>query len=111
MKRRLFGLIVCVLLSAGGCTNTQLRISTLNQGSTLADIQYQMVLRNLATFAANPSTIPWHMSITTGTAQVADAANCAFYISHTVLPNCRGQVVGMGPRSLRVADDRAAMVY
>jgi hypothetical protein len=67
-------LIVIVLLTAGGCTNTQLRISTVNQGATLADIQYQMVLRNLATFADNPSAIPWHNSVTTGTAQVADAA-------------------------------------
>lgn len=74
MKGSLFALIVCTLLSAGGCTNTQLRITTVNQGSTLSDIQYQMVLRNLASFAVNPSAIPWHVSITAGTAQVADAA-------------------------------------
>ncbi len=67
------GLIGLVLLAAGGCTDTQLRISTINQGATLADIQYQMVLRNLATFADNPSAMPWHISITAGTAQVADA--------------------------------------
>ena len=39
----------------------------------MADFQYQMILRNLASFAANPSAIPWHMSIMSGTAQVADA--------------------------------------
>ena len=74
MKRCLSGFMALVLIAGSGCTNTQLRITTLNQGSTLADIQYQMVMRNLATFAANPWAIPWHMSITTGTAQVADAA-------------------------------------
>jgi hypothetical protein len=74
MKWTFGGLIVVLLMSTAGCTNTQLRISTINQGSTLADIQYQMVLRNLASFASNPSAIPWHMSITGGTAQVADAA-------------------------------------
>jgi hypothetical protein len=66
-------MLAFVLVAQSGCTNTQLRITTLNQGSTLADLQYQMVLRNLATFGANPSAIPWHLSITAGTAQVADA--------------------------------------
>ncbi len=77
MKRPLIGLfawVSLVLLAPVGCTNTQLRITTINQGSTLSDIQYQIVLRNLATFAANPSAIPWHVSVTAGTAQVADAA-------------------------------------
>ena len=61
------------MLVASGCTNTQLRITTLNQGSTLADMQCRMVMRNLASFAADPSAIPWHLSITAGTTQVADA--------------------------------------
>jgi hypothetical protein len=75
--------ILGVLLTAGGCTNAQLRISTLNQGATLADIQYQMVLRNLACFTANPWAIPWHMSITAGTAQVADAATAhSAFLAH-----------------------------
>jgi hypothetical protein len=42
-----------------------------------------MVLRNLACFAANPSAIPWHMSITGGTAQVADAATAhSAFLAH-----------------------------
>jgi hypothetical protein len=45
----------------------------VNQGSTLSDIQYQMVLRNLANFAVDPSAIPWHLAITAGTTQIADA--------------------------------------
>ena len=44
-------LIVLVLLASEGCTSAQLRTTTLNQGSTLVDIQYQMILRNLATTA------------------------------------------------------------
>jgi hypothetical protein len=62
------------LAVACGCTDAQLRITTVTQGATLADLQYQMVLRNLAAFAEDPSALPWHMSITAGTAQVADAA-------------------------------------
>jgi hypothetical protein len=75
MKRTFCALNLLVLLAAVGCTDTQLRKSTLDQASTLADIQYQMILRNLASFTANPSAIPWHTSIVTGTAQVADSAN------------------------------------
>jgi hypothetical protein len=72
--RRAFGILIpLVLLASEGCTSAQLRTTTLNQGSTLSDIQYQMVLRNLATFAENPSAVPWHLSITLGTSQVTDS--------------------------------------
>jgi hypothetical protein len=75
MKCNISGIIGLLILCVSGCTNTQLRISTLNQGSVLADFQYEMILRNLASFAANPSAIPWHVSIMSGTAQVADAGS------------------------------------
>jgi hypothetical protein len=72
--RRASGIFTLLVLLLGqGCTSAQLRITTLNQGSTLSDIQYQMVLRNLATFAENPSAVPWHLSITVGASQVTDA--------------------------------------
>lgn len=72
--RGTFGVAVLLALVAGsGCTNTQLRITTINQGSTLTDLHYHMVLHNLATFAENQASIPWHLAITLGTAQVADA--------------------------------------
>jgi hypothetical protein len=71
---RAFGLLmVLVLLTSEGCTSAQLRTTTLNQGSTLSDTQYQMVLRNLATFAENPAAVPWHLSVTLGTSQVTDS--------------------------------------
>lgn len=89
MKQAPGAILLCALASMAGCTNTQLRISTLNQGSTLSDIGYQMVLRNLAAFADDPSYIPWHMSITTGTVQVADAAtghtSLVFHLPRVIL--------------------------
>ena len=66
------------LLGGSGCTDTQLRITTINQGSTLTDLHYNMVLHNLATFAENQASIPWHLAITVGTAQVADAGTVHF---------------------------------
>ncbi len=83
MTRTIGGLAILVLIAVCGCTDTQLRITTLNQGSTLADLQYQMVMRNLVTFEENPSAIPWHLSVTTGTAQVADAATAkSAFLAH-----------------------------
>jgi len=83
MKRAFGGFVISVLLTVTGCASAQLRISTINQAATLSDIQYQMVLRNLAAFAANPSTLPWHISITAGTAQVADAATAhSSFVAH-----------------------------
>ncbi len=64
--RFLFGglVILALTLISTGCTDAQLRITTLNQHATLTDLHYQMVLRNLAVFANNPDVIPWHTSIT-----------------------------------------------
>ncbi len=62
-------------LSVGtGCTNTALRHSTVNQVSTVTELQYQMVLENLATMAANPGMMPWHATLTGGTTQMTDSA-------------------------------------
>jgi hypothetical protein len=42
-----------------GCSTTaRLRQRTINQGSTLPELQYQQVLSNLAQFAVNPSALP-----------------------------------------------------
>ncbi len=62
------------MLSVGtGCTNVALRHSTVNQANSMTDLQYQMVLENLATLAANPGTMPWHANITGGTTQITDS--------------------------------------
>lgn len=67
------GWLAIVAILSTGCTDTQLRITTVNQHATLTDLHYDMVLRNLAIMANNPDVIPWHTNITQGTAQIADA--------------------------------------
>ena len=56
-----------------GCTTGRLRQRTINQGSTLPELQYQQVLDNLAQFATNPSALPWHVNLREGTTQVTDS--------------------------------------
>jgi hypothetical protein len=73
---------ILALLSAPGCTSNQLKRSTVNQAGTLSEMHYQMVLRNLAEFAANPGAMPWHIAVTGGTAQVTDSGRGGFTITH-----------------------------
>ena len=56
-----------------GCTTGRLRQRTINQGSTLPELQYQQVLDNLAQFATNPSALPWHVNLREGTTQITDS--------------------------------------
>lgn len=57
-----------------GCTSGRLRQRTVNQGSTLPELQYQQDLDNLAQFAANLSALPWHVNLREGTTQITDSA-------------------------------------
>jgi len=45
-------------LAAFGCTDAQLRRSTVRQASTLSELQYQQVLENLATLCVDPNVLP-----------------------------------------------------
>ncbi len=66
-------LIVIGLAASTGCTSGRLRHRTINQGSSLPELQYQQVLDNLAQFATNPSALPWHVNLREGTTQVTDS--------------------------------------
>jgi hypothetical protein len=61
------------LACATGCTTGRLRQRTINQGSTLPELQYQQVLDNLARFATNPAGLPWHVNLREGTTQITDS--------------------------------------
>src|SRR3954452_12085277 len=70
--------VVRILLILGvacstGCTTGRLRQRTINQGSTLPELQYQQVLDNLALFAKHPGSLPWHVTFREGTTQITDS--------------------------------------
>ena len=65
--------LVIGLACISGCTVGRLRQRTINQGSTLPALQYQQVLDNLAQFALQPGSLPWHVSLREGTSQVTDS--------------------------------------
>ena len=61
------------LACVAGCTTGRLRQRTINQGATLPALQYQQVLDNLALFATQPASLPWHVNLREGTSQVTDS--------------------------------------
>ena len=70
--------LACLLFLSGlciapGCTTGRLRQRTINQGATLPELQYQQVLDNLAQFATQPGSLPWHVNLREGTSQVTDS--------------------------------------
>jgi hypothetical protein len=71
MRSRL--LLFAVLPLLGGCaTHRNLRDNTLQTTATLTDLNYQMVLDNVALIAAHPSAMPSVAVINAGTVTVAD---------------------------------------
>lgn len=67
--------IVLGVLFLSGCTNEQLRRSTIHQAMTLNEIQHRQVMQNLATFAANIHAIPRQVTLKDGTAQITDSGS------------------------------------
>ncbi len=69
----LAALVGLLAMTSAGCSHLALARRTVSQGSTLTDIQNQQVLDNLAMFACNPNAMAWHVKVTGGVVQVADA--------------------------------------
>ena len=63
------------VLALCGCVHLKLERNTVNQASTLSDIQYQQVLDNLARFSCDPNSLAWHVKLTGGLVQVSDQGN------------------------------------
>jgi hypothetical protein len=55
-----------------GCTHHQLNRSTVRTTSTVMDIQYRIVLMNLAKLSCQPEALPDHADLTDGVVQVND---------------------------------------
>jgi hypothetical protein len=56
--------------ASSACSTTHLRDLSLDQGMTVTDFEYRMTLDNLAMFRTEPGSLPWHLDLTNGTAQI-----------------------------------------
>ncbi len=71
--RRLALTIALILSLLGqGCAHKQLSVSTVLTANTHQTILFHMVLDNIAMFASEPETMPWHIRVRDGTVQVQD---------------------------------------
>lgn len=73
-RRHAFATILLGLLALGpGCAHRQLTVSTVLTANSFQTIIFQMVLNNIAMFAAEPQTMPWHVRVRDGTVQISDS--------------------------------------
>ena len=87
--------VVFVVATSGCRTHLSLRDNTLRTTSTLADLNYQQVLDNLARFHQNPAAMPSFAVVNAGTVNVADQQS--FNANATYAPTVTfAQQVGSG---------------
>jgi hypothetical protein len=77
-----------------GCTHVALQNNTVQTTDTLADLQYQQVLDNLARFQDDPDSVPSFAIVTAGTASVNDQFGSG--ISPTYSPTLSNAQQGAG---------------
>ncbi len=66
-------LLLGMLSTLSGCaTHSALRQDTVRTSNTLADLQYQQILDNVARFQSSPDTVPSFAVVSTGTVSVND---------------------------------------
>jgi hypothetical protein len=87
--------LVILPLLAGCQTHLNLRNNSLKTTATLADLQFQQVLENVARFTANPATMPAIAVFNAGTVTVSDQKT--LNVNATGVPTlARSQQAGSG---------------
>jgi hypothetical protein len=76
--------LICLLSTLSGCTHIALQHDTVSTTNTLADLQYQQVLDNLARFHDDPDTIPSFAVASAGTVSILDTTGAG--VSPTYSP-------------------------
>ncbi len=95
MRGRSLSLLVVLPLLAGCQTHLKLRNNSVKTTGTLADLNYQQVLNNVAQFTANPSAMPSIAVFNAGTVTVTDQKTAS--ASTTGVPTLRrAQQAGAG---------------
>jgi len=81
---------LAIIFGLSGCTSLQLQRNTLAQGRTWTEMQYGMVLDNLAMFRQAPDSLPWHLTISQGSTAVNDTLMSNFSHGWPTIMNMLG---------------------
>jgi hypothetical protein len=87
-------LLIGLLSAQSGCTHVALQNDTVRTTNTLADLQFQQILDNLARFHDNPDTVPSFAVATAGTVSIADTTGAG--VSPTYSPTLPFALQGGG---------------
>jgi hypothetical protein len=87
-------LLIGLLSALSGCTHFALQKDTVRTTNTLADLQFQQVLDNVARFQHDPDTVPSFAVTTAGTVSILDTAGAG--VSPTYSPTLTFQQQGGG---------------
>ena len=87
-----------ILLLLTGCASEQLRVSTDAEGSSVVDVNYNMVLNNIAQQVEEPNRMPWAIQI----AGISTATNDTGGISAGYGINARRPTAAAGISGSRV---------
>ena len=87
-------LVIGLLSTLSGCTHIALQKDTVRTTNTLADLQFQQVLDNLARFQHDPDTIPSFAVTTAGTVSILDTTGAG--VSPTYSPTLTNALQGGG---------------
>jgi hypothetical protein len=98
MFRLSLGLIVAIL---GGCTHQALTQSTVFTTGTVMEIQYRIVLMNLAMLSCHPEGLPSHIDLADGVIQINDEAGFGTSGGFTVFEGMPFGIERYGPSGSR----------
>jgi hypothetical protein len=73
-----------------GCTSVELKNSTIGTASTLTDLEYEMVLDNVAMLREHPDALPWHVKLTNGSVEINDSAGPSYTYNWPIVSNSFG---------------------
>lgn len=89
--------LLLVLFVVSGCAPAELQRNTLRQASTITDLQYRLVLDNLAMLVDEPMMLPWHVKLDDGRVQVEDEVRAQADVS-PLTTNLEPLIGGFGER-------------
>src|ERR1700730_8277279 len=96
MMRRAM-LFIGLLATLSGCTHIALRNDTVRTTNTLADLEFQQVLDNVARFHDDPDTVPSFAVATAGTVSIADTLGAGVSPTYSPTPTSPVQAGGALP--------------